>query len=389
MPWTHQFIDPQGRVKPCCRFNMPADVEQENNLNKQSLDSIFNGSFMNDIRDKMINNQQVLGCVRCYQEEESGKKSLRERYNQMPDLHPTDLIKDLSNPDIRWLELAISNDCNLVCRMCDSRYSWKWFDDEKELFGTTISKDKFTKTDISSIDKFLDNIVHIKFTGGEPLIIPDHFKLLDKLSQHDNVGNIYLNYSTNLTINPKQDTIDKWKKFKYIEFACSFDGTLSTWELIRYPSAWSTAEKITQNFFKMTNDFDCRVGLRSSISVNNILNMPETFDWWISNWNEYASTKFDENNWINPTHVTFPPYLSTTVLPAKYKDIVAKKLDSRKYDFGPAIRNSIESQINYMYSKDDIHLLPNLKKYTLHFDMKRRQDFFIANPELKGLFDGV
>ena len=25
----------------------------------------------------------------------------------------------------------------------------------------------------------------------------------------------------------------------------------------------------------MTNDFDCRVGLRSSISVNNILNMPE------------------------------------------------------------------------------------------------------------------
>ena len=117
--------------------------------------------------------------------------------------------------------------------------------------------------------------------------------------------------------------------------------------------------------------------------------MPETFDWWISNWNEYASTKFDENNWINPTHVTFPPYLSTTVLPAKYKDIVAKKLDSRKYDFGPAIRNSIESQINYMYSKDDIHLLPNLKKYTLHFDMKRRQDFFIANPELKGLFDGV
>ena len=42
-----------------------------------------------------------------------------------------------------------------------------------------------------------------------------------------------------------------------------------------------------------------------------------------------------------------------------------------------------------MYSKDDIHLLPTLKKYTLHLDTKRQQDFFIANPELKGLFDGV
>jgi len=389
MAWMHQFIDPQGRVKPCCRFSMPKDIEQENNLNKQSLSDIFYGDFMNDVREKMINNQQVPGCIRCYQEEASGKFSLRERYNQMPELHPDNLIDDLSKPDIRWMELAISNDCNLVCRMCDSRYAWKWFEDEKELYGTTFSKDKFTKSDIGSIDKFLDKIVHIKFTGGEPLIIPDHFKLLDKLSQQDNVGSIYLNYSTNLTINPKQDTIDKWKKFKYIEFACSFDGIGPTWELIRYPSKWETAEKVTQNFLKMTNDIDCRVGLRSSISVNNILNMPEAFDWWIQNWNEYASTTFSENNWINPTHVTFPNYLSTTVLPTKYKDIIAKKLDNRKNDFGNTIKNSLESQINYMYSKDDTYLMPKLKEYTQHFDAKRKQDFFIANPELIGLFDGI
>jgi MoaA/NifB/PqqE/SkfB family radical SAM enzyme len=389
MAWVHQFIDPQGRVKPCCRFNMPKEIEQENNLNKQSLGDIFYGNFMNDVRQKMINNQEVPGCVRCYQEEASGKKSLRERYNHMSDLLPNTLIEDLNDPTIRWIELAISNDCNLACRMCDSRYAWKWFDDEKELYGITKSKDKFTKSDISSIDNFLDKIVHIKFTGGEPLIIPDHFKLLDKLSQQENVSDIYLNYSTNLTIVPKQDTIDKWKKFKYIEFACSFDGIGPTWELVRYPSKWETAEKVMQNFLKMTNDFDCRVGLRSSISLNNILNMPEAFDWWIKNWNEYASTPFSEDNWINPTHVTFPNYLSTTVLPLKYKDIVAKKLDSRKNDFGNVISNSLESQINYMYSKDDTYLMPELKQYTLHFDNKRKQDFFIANPELIGLFDGI
>jgi hypothetical protein len=36
MAWMHQFIDPQGRVKPCCRFSMPQDIEKENNMNKQS-----------------------------------------------------------------------------------------------------------------------------------------------------------------------------------------------------------------------------------------------------------------------------------------------------------------------------------------------------------------
>jgi hypothetical protein len=33
--------------------------------------------------------------------------------------------------------------------------------------------------------------------------------------------------------------------------------------------------------------------------------------------------------------------------------------------------------------------MPDLKQYTLHFDNKRKQDFFIANPELIGLFDGI
>jgi MoaA/NifB/PqqE/SkfB family radical SAM enzyme len=52
----------------------------------------------------------------------------------MHELHPNNLIHDLNDPTIRWMELAISNDCNLACRMCDSRYAWKWFDDEKELY---------------------------------------------------------------------------------------------------------------------------------------------------------------------------------------------------------------------------------------------------------------
>jgi hypothetical protein len=42
-----------------------------------------------------------------------------------------------------------------------------------------------------------------------------------------------------------------------------------------------------------------------------------------------------------------------------------------------------------MYSKDDTYLMPELKQYTLHFDSKRKQDFFIANSELIGLFDGI
>lgn len=389
MAWTHQFIDGSGRAKPCCRFKMPYDVEAENNVNKVPLKDIFYGDFMNDIRNKMLNGQEVEGCLRCYEEEISGKKSLRQRYNDMPNLQPKDLIEDLSKPKIKWLEMAISNDCNLACRMCDSKYAWKWYKDEIELYGRAFIDKERTKADITCIDEFIEDLVHVKFTGGEPLLIPDHFVLLDKLSKLDNVNEIFLNYSTNLTVFPKKDTIEKWKKFKHIEFALSFDGIEDTWEYIRYPSAWKDTEKVIRKFFDLTNHLNCRIGLRSSVSVNNILNTAKSYHWWIENWNNYSKDILDPHTaQFNPTHVTFPAFLRTTVLPLKYKDRVAEKL-TKENVFEGKLKEGIEKQIAYMYSKDDSELLPKLEYYTENLDKKRKQNFFVVNPEFEGLFDGV
>ena len=358
-------------------------------MDKNSLFDIFHGEFMTDIRKKMLTNKKVEGCIRCYQEEESKKNSLREIYNSMPHLSPEILISDTNSPKIKWLELAISNDCNLVCRMCDSRYSSKWFKDEESFYGFTLSKNKKTKSDINVINPFLKDIVHIKFTGGEPLMTKDHFVLLDKLLQVKSTDNIFLNYSTNLTIKPNPLLIKKWKKFKHIEIAASFDGIKETWEFIRYPSPWEKAEQVIKFFFKLTHEMDIRVGLRSTVSVNNILGMGESFKWWVKNWSMCASTPFNEQSWINPTHLTYPRFLSTTVLPKKYKDKVAEKLYKQSSYFSGKMRNSINTQINHMFSKDNSLYLKELKNYTLHFDKKRKQNFFKVNPELKGLFDEI
>lgn len=392
MPWMHQFIDPEGRVKPCCRFALPKKEEKinGNNLNDKELNEIFFSRFMDEIRSKMLSNEKVTGCLRCYEEEASQKKSLRERYNQRSDLNPKTLITDIKTPKIRWIELAISNDCNLACRMCDSRYSSKWFDMEKEFYGKTFSQTRKTKCDIKKIIPFLNDIVHIKFTGGEPLMTPDHFVLIDKLLQGGRAGDIFLNYSTNLTIPPSSSLIKKWKNFKFVEIACSFDGVGETWELVRYPSRWKKVEKVLQMFLGLTHKLNCRIQLRSTISVNNILGMVKSFDWWIENWNRHAAGTFSESQaLINPTHVSFPRFLSTTVLPYKYKMIVAEKLSKESQRFSGKMKISIENQINYMLSQDHSGYLKELKNYTLHFDKKRGQNFFKVNPELKGIFDNI
>ncbi len=390
MPWSHLFINPQGEVKPCCRFKMDT-VEKENwkvSGGNKSFGEIFLSPLMNDIREKMLQNEKIDGCLRCYQEEASGKKSLRQRYNQSENLPPDRVIMGLKKPKIKWIELAISNDCNLACRMCDSRYSTKWFNDEMEFYGWTFNRYQKTKCDINTITPFLKDLVHVKFTGGEPLMIPGHLTLIDRMMELENVGDISLEYSTNLTIKPSESLVEKWKKFKYVQISCSFDGVGKTWELVRYPGRWEKSEKILRCFFQLSHTLDCRIGLRSTISVNNILGMADSFKWWTENWSRYASNASGKQ-FVNPTHLTFPRFLSVTVLPKKYKDIVAEKLFREGKDFSVPMRTGIESQINHMFSKDDSKYLKELKDYTLHFDRKRGQDFFEANPELKGIFDEV
>lgn len=378
MAWNHQFIDPTGRVKPCCRF-AEKYRPKENNLNNQTLSKIFYGSWMSEVRHKMSLGERIPGCIRCYQEEDAGKKSLRERYNDNKNL-PIEKLINLENPKIQWIELAISNDCNLACRMCDSRYAFKWFEEEKIIYGKTFNIQEKTKSDIKNIYDFIPDLVHIKFTGGEPLITPDHWKLIDKLLAERDCSEIFLNYSTNCTIMPKQSWIEKWNKFKSVEFALSFDSAnyLES-EYIRWPAQYSTTEQVTKKFLELKKLQKFHVLLRSTISILNIWYMPETLEWW---WKHDEGKKI-----INPTHLTYPEILCVTVLPDHIKNKVSKKFSAYQSTcIIPQIKNSLEYIKNFMNSKDDTHLLPDLKTYLEKTDQYRNQSFFDSYPQFKNIF---
>lgn len=378
MAWNHQYIDPTGRVKPCARF-AEKFRPNENNLKLKSLEEVFYGDWMNDVRQKMLSGERVPGCIRCYQEEDSGKKSLRERYHNNAEL-PMDQFVDLENPKLRWVELAISNDCNLACRMCDSRYAWKWYKEEKELYGETYNDVERSKSDIKNIFPFFNDLVHIKFTGGEPLITKDHWVLIDKLLLERDCKDFYLNYSTNCTIMPKDDWAEKWSKFKTVEFALSFDSAdPNESEYIRWPAKFSTIEDVTKKFLELKKTYGFDIILRTTISILNIWHMPETFQWW------YEHDK--ENRIVNPTHLTYPNFLSVTALPGHIKDRINNKFNSlQKNISNKKMYDSLEYIKNYMNSKDDSYLLPKLQHYLKQTDLYRNQDFFTSYPQFKDIF---
>lgn len=366
--WNHQIIDGTGRVKPCCRFS-EKDRPKENNLNKKNIEEIFYGDFMNEMRRKSLAGEKIDGCNRCYEEQAGGKKSLRQRMNTHPSIGLSSI--DTKNPKITNIELAISNDCNLMCRMCDSRFSHRLFEEEIAYRGTSVNPVKRSAVDLDFVYKILPDLKFIKFTGGEPLTIKAHWDLLEYAAKKGYSKNIRINYSTNCTVYPKKRIVDVWKNFQFIELATSFDSIVAEEnEYQRYPTKQDNVLLNLKKYIELRDSgiVDMEIIGRPTISVLNIYHVPETI--------EYLEQFLPK---VNPTHVTFPDYLSITILPKNIKEMIKDKFKTYNYK---TESNKISSNylINYMMSQDNSHLIDKFKSHTDFLDKSRNQNFKATYP---------
>lgn len=364
--WNHQMVDGTGRVKPCCRFldNYRPD---EHTLDNNSIQNIFTSNFQNDLRERVLKGERLEGCKRCYEEEDNNKKSLRMRLNE----HTKVGQKFVNTNDykLEYLELSLSNDCNLMCRMCDSRYSFKLFDEELKFHGKTFSKTKRTKANLQSIYPHLKDMKYIKFTGGEPLIIPDHWTLLEHAVEKGYAKNIRLNYSTNCTVFPKQKIVDIWKEFDHVELAVSLDSIIKEEnEYQRHLTNHEQALKNIEKYVEVKDTVGMTVLARPTITIFNAYHLPETLE-WLDNLGVVC----------NPTHLTFPLYLSVTVLPKEEKQKIEMKYNS--YNFkNEKNKDLCDYIITYMNSVDNSNLIPQFKDHTNFLDDSRNQSFKTACP---------
>ena len=395
--WNHQFLGPNGNVKPCCRFDGRI-VPKTNQIRDYSLDEVFTGYYQNDLRDAMLKGERHPGCHKCWQEEDSGKRlSIRQNYNRsvplLEDLH-NDL--DVNNPKITWLELSFNNRCNIRCRMCGPHFSTNWYKDwelTKEYHSWRpadipkyIQENPEPKTiDLSKLDSILPNIRHLKMTGGEPFIMPEYKEVLQKLVDLGQAEHVYLNYSTNLTVMPKKDLIKLWSKFKHVEFATSLDGVGPVIEYVRHPSNFKTVTKVVQKLMELSHDMNITVGSRPTITIYNILDVPNITNWWAEMTDKYYKEPFGNKTWLNHTHAALPDFLSLPVLTTSCKDIVMERL----WDKGPnkKQKQNWNQLCNYMNSSDASPLLPKFIDFTSKLDQARDEKFAVAVPEFATLMN--
>ena len=69
LPWMHLHAFPDGRAYPCC---FALDKYPVGDLNKNSIEEVFNDSKMREMRLNMLSNTQSRQCGKCYDQEKSG-----------------------------------------------------------------------------------------------------------------------------------------------------------------------------------------------------------------------------------------------------------------------------------------------------------------------------
>jgi len=290
-------IHPDGKVSPCCLI----DTEYFKDFDE--LD--FNEPWR-DLRDGR-------GCAACK--------------------HPGPIYKDSFNRfkndtyAVRHLDVRNNNLCNLECSICNSYYSSKW----AERMGDT----KFVTSDF---DISFDNLQHIYFAGGEPLLNPKHWEILRNVK---NPANITLSYNSNLA--HIKGIEEYWPRFKEVKVNASMDAVGELGEFLRYGTKW---DKWVDNLHK-TAEY-ATVVLNPTISVLNIFHLKD-----IEEWSEYPITY---NILENPEH------LCVSVLPAELKD---------KIEYIPD-----DGYLKYLLRKDESWLFPHTMSYILLQDKIKNTDIW-------------
>jgi len=403
LPWIHLNTWPNGNVYPCCLTDWREDI---GNLKDNTLEEIWNGDTMKDIRRHMLQGKKHNSCRKCYQQEENGLDSTRTSSNRWFEKHIPTLTNNTSedghNDDFKLLywDFRFSNLCNMKCRMCGSFLSSKWWEDEMKIYGGSplpkaiININDYSQKDINLyLDEFITEVEEIYFAGGEPLLMEEHYYILKKLVEVGNT-NLRLRYNTNLGyLKFKQyDNLELWKPFIEQDYGnvtifASIDGYGKSAEYSRKGTKWDVIEE------NVKKCLDANINFHVSCTTNifNVLQIPDFV--------EYMKSLGVPHFNIHLNNVlTSPHHYHINILPDDLKQEVKKRyirhLKSLDEENTNELRPKYESIFNFLdeplsQTRDQVERA--LKYTTELLDDGREEKFRFVdiNPEYAEWYNSI
>lgn len=298
-PWTHIHIEPNGSASPCCiSGSMRPEDAAYGNLHTDTFAEVINGEGIKNLRKAFLNNERPPVCNNCWKREDTfgPDHSLRNNFNRyrfeerfITDTKPDGSFDDM---EILYWDFRPSNLCNFACLMCAETLSSGVWQLREELGLQHLFPNKFNGISKERSDEIFEAMkeqldrhhskTQIYFAGGEPLMIPEHHRILEYLIEKE-YYDVRLLYNSNLsTLQYKSiDWVDVWKRFDHVEMNASIDASGKPGEFQRLGSNW----EVIRNNIKRIHEAGIIVSFNATTSMitypyimDTIRDLEEIFD---------------------------------------------------------------------------------------------------------------
>jgi len=392
LPWIHFHAHPTGAAYPCCMADMEFSV---GDMRKNTIQEIWNQEPMRKMRIQMLNEQPVSACTRCYEQESIGFVSGRESSNKHHG-HLIDRVREtlpdgtLERFELTYWDIRFSNLCNLSCRSCGHIFSSSWYKDQAQLAGPEWKKTHKVlnyagRFETDAWDQLVDHMDHVEqiyFAGGEPLLMEEHYNILDELVRRKKFD-VRLVYNTNFTHTNLKDrsVFEYWKLFDSVSIGASLDGSGQHGEYIRKGTEWSKIEQNRIDMMAICPDVDFYIS--PTLSIMNAWHLPDFHRDWVER-------GFIKPHDLNVNILQDPPHYRIDIATMKYKQRLRIKYQEHLEwlkDQDPLGRASegFKSAINFMMATDNTHLIDSFWRKTNELDGIRSERLLDVIPELEVL----
>jgi MoaA/NifB/PqqE/SkfB family radical SAM enzyme len=384
LPWVSLEASPIGTVRPCCLADdeLTDNTGQKFSLLTANFADIQNSNAMRDLREQFLQGKKPQTCRKCWNEERAGRTSKR--------MHTLDRLKHIVGEQawtvdakpLMFLDLKLGNICNLKCRICGSWSSSQFASEEIAFLPREEQKKSHAYTMLRAgawpkeneqfwqeIDRHLNDIRYIEFTGGEPFMIEQHFDMLQGMVDRGIASQVEIHYNTNGTHYPEKAKAI-WKHFKTVEIAFSIDDVGERFEYQRSNAVWSEVCENLERFRDLKEiHSNIRLQICTTVNVFNVHYLGE-----VASWLEHNCNGFDFVYW-NIMHDAW--YFSIATLP----DTAKAQVEQYLRGITTRYRDEIDRIIDFMNrgaSTDGFMLRMKIQD----LDRKRNQDFAQVAPEM-------
>lgn len=393
LPWTHLSVEPSGEVLPCCLSTLSLGA-----LEGSSLAEKWDAPELRTLRLDMLAGRMNPACSVCHHADRAGALSLRRWANDRFAAH-SDRVAATA-PDGRagelhlpYMDVRFSNACNFACRTCNPGLSTGWYKDAAKMSGPMREAMTSARTIRPlaeesrlwrELEPLLPSVEEIRFQGGEPLVMKEHYRVLDALLERG-LTKVALIYNTNFSVTRFQgrDVMRLWDRFETVRVTASLDAMGSRAEYLRKGQRW--ADAVANRERMLTDCPRAEFSLAPTLSAMNALHLPDLHRDWVER-------GLVEPNSITISSLVTPAAFSAQILPASLKRAVADRYAAHARDFlgplgerGARATAQFDAAVRLMEAADGSARLPEFKAKVAEVDALRGESFAAVFPELAEL----